>query len=249
MEFFASSKRASVSPNFIFSYCIFHPMIAVISDIHSNLPALKVVLERIDELAPELILCAGDLVGYNPYPNEVVWEIKRRNISCIRGNHDRAVILDDYTYFNRYAAMAAMWTREKLSKENILYLASLKDSIHLEYENFKIAVHHGAPFDEDYYIYPDMATEKLLGYDNADILILGHTHVPFVKIFHSGVILNPGSVGQPRDGDPRASYLLMDPKKGKYEVRRVEYPIEIVAEKLMDEGLPEFLARRLFLGY
>jgi len=222
-------------------------MLALISDIHGNLPALKIVLEQIEDA--DFILCAGDLVGYNPWPNEVIWEIRRRNIPCIRGNHDRAVILDDYSYFNPYAAAAARWTRERLSSENMKYLISLKDSMVLDYEGFRIAMHHGAPFDEDYYVYPEEANEKLLDYDNADILILGHTHVPFVKVFGKRMIINPGSVGQPRDGDPRAAYAILDLKKRRYEIRRVDYPIEEVYDKIVEENLPIFLGERLFLGY
>ncbi len=222
-------------------------MLALISDIHGNLPALKIVLEQIEDA--DLILCAGDLVGYNPWPNEVIWEIRRRNIPCIRGNHDRAVVMNDYSYFNRYAAIAAMWTREQLSSENMKYLISLRDSLVLEYEGHRIAMHHGAPFDEDYYVYPEEANEELLDYDNADILILGHTHVPFVKMFGKRVIINPGSVGQPRDGDPRASYALVDIKKRKYEIIRVQYPIQEVYDKIMEENLPIFLGERLFMGY
>ena len=222
-------------------------MLAVISDIHGNLPALKVVLEKIEDV--DLILCAGDLVGYNPWPNEVIWEIRRRNIPCIRGNHDRAVILDDYTYFNPIAATAARWTRNQLSEENMRYLISLRDSMVVEHEGVKISVHHGAPFDEDMYIFPEYATPNLLEYDNPDLLILGHTHVPFVRIYEKGVILNPGSVGQPRDGDPRASYALVDLKKRKFEIKRVEYPIDEVYMKIKEVGLPEFLGERLYMGY
>ena len=223
-------------------------MLAIISDIHGNLPALKVVLEKIEDA--DLIICAGDLVGYNPYPNEVIWEIKKRKIPCILGNHDRAVITDDYSNFNIYAKIAAMWTRKALTRENLIFLASLKSSMRsLEYENFKISVHHGSPWDEDYYVYPDMVRESILEYENPDLLVLGHTHVPFIKRFKKGTILNPGSVGQPRDGDPRASYALADIKRGIYEIKRVEYPIDEVAERILKEGLPEFLARRLYIGY
>ncbi|ADD08882.1 metallophosphoesterase [Candidatus Aciduliprofundum boonei] len=222
-------------------------MLAIISDIHGNLPALKVVLERIEDA--DIILCAGDLVGYNPWPNEVIWEIRKRKIPCIRGNHDRAVIYDSYFRFNPYAATAASWTRNKLTKENMEYLYSLKDHLILDIEGKRIALHHGAPFDEDRYIYPDEATGELLEYDNADLLILGHTHVPFVNVFERGVIINPGSVGQPRDGDPRASYALVDLKNKKYEIKRVEYPIDEVYNKIIEEGLPTFLGERLYIGY
>ncbi|AGB05074.1 phosphoesterase, MJ0936 family [Aciduliprofundum sp. MAR08-339] len=222
-------------------------MLALISDIHGNLPALKVVLEEIGEA--DLILCAGDVVGYNPWPNEVIWEIRKRDIQCIRGNHDRAVIYDDYSRFNTYAAMAGAWTRSVLTRVNLEYLYSLKDSMLVEYEGRRIAVHHGAPFDEDYYVYPEDAGESLLRYENPDMLVLGHTHVPFVKKFENGVIINPGSVGQPRDGDPRASFAIVDLDNGVYEIRRVEYPIDEVYNAIIENDLPPILGERLYLGY
>ncbi len=221
-------------------------MIAIISDIHGNLPAFKAVLSDIPHV--DTILCAGDLVGYNPYPNEVIDEIKLRGVISIRGNHDRAVIYDDYSNMNEYAALAAIWTRRNLTKENLNFLLSLKDSLVLEIEGKKIAIHHGAPFDEDYYVYPEYADEELLEYDNPDLLILGHTHIPFIKRFGERYIINPGSVGQPRDGDPRASYILADLKNMKFELRRVRYEIDEVVEKIREENLPIFLGERLYYG-
>lgn len=222
-------------------------MIALISDIHGNLPALKVVLEEIGDA--DLTLCAGDLVGYNPWPNEVIWEIRRRNIPCIRGNHDRAVIYGDYSHFNPYAATALEWTRGVLTGANLEYIYSLKGSMLVEYYGRRIAVHHGAPFDEDDYVYPEEADDSLLRYDNPDLLVLGHTHVPFIKKFENGIIINPGSVGQPRDGDPRASFALVDFDKGIYEIRRVEYPIDEVYNAIIENALPPILGERLYMGY
>ena len=221
-------------------------MIAIISDIHGNLPAFKEVIEDMPDV--ELIICAGDLVGYNPYPNEVIQEVKMRKIVCIRGNHDRAVIYDDYSYMNEYAAIAAMWTRRNLSRENLEFLLSLKDSLTFDFHGKRISIHHGAPFDEDFYVYPEDAGEDLLQYDNPDILILGHTHIPFVKNFGGSFIVNPGAVGQPRDGDPRASYILADIDKLKFTIRRVKYNIDEVVEKIREENLPIFLGQRLYYG-
>ena len=222
-------------------------MIAVISDIHSNLPALEAVLKDISEV--DKIICAGDLVGYNPYPNEVIQEIKMRNIICIRGNHDRAVLYNVYRDFNPEAQIATKWTRKNLTAENLEYLVFLKDNMIFEEEDCKMAMHHGAPFDEDVYIFPEEVTENLLKYDGVDLLILGHTHVPFIKKFRKGVILNPGSVGQPRDGDPRASYALIDPENDFYEIRRVDYDIDEVYQKIIEVGLPLSLGERLYYGY
>ncbi len=222
-------------------------MIGVISDIHSNLPALIHVLHDMPEV--DLILCAGDVVGYNPYPCEVIQELELHEVMCIKGNHDRAVVRDDYTGFNPHAEAADRWTRNKLTPACMQYLESLKDNIRIRVDGVNIAVHHGAPFNEDHYIFPDDATEELLDYEHPDILILGHTHVPFIHEFPDGVILNPGSVGQPRDGDPRASYALIDLENWKFEIRRVDYDIDIVAKRIIEEGLPEYLSRRLYLGH
>ncbi len=222
-------------------------MIAVISDIHGNYPALMAVLKDMPRV--DLILCAGDLVGYYPFPNEVVMEIRRHRVACIRGNHDRAVINNEYSRFNRYAEAAAIWTYEHLDKENMDYLKTLRDSMILNMEGKRIAIHHGAPFNEDAYIYPEDVDEGFLEHDHADILILGHTHVPFIVDYGNKAIINPGSVGQPRDGNPKASYALMDLKLWNFEIRRVEYPVEEVERKIFEEGLPEFLAERLYYGF
>ncbi len=230
----------------LYIHHLMNVMIAVISDIHGNFPALEAVLEDIPPV--DAIICAGDLVGYNPYPNEVINEIKLHGIICIRGNHDRAVIYDDYSNMNEYAALAAIWTRRKLTQENLNYLASLRDSLILNIEGRKIAIHHGAPFDEDYYVFPDYVGEELLEYDEPDVLILGHTHVPFIKRIGERFIINPGSVGQPRDGDPHASYILADLKNMEFELQRVEYDIDEVVEKIKEENLPIFLGERLYYG-
>ncbi len=222
-------------------------MIGVIADIHGNLPALKSVLEYMGDV--DLIICAGDLVGYNPYPNEVIQEIKMRKIKCIRGNHDRAVIYNRYDDFNPYAEFAARWTRKNLTGANMNFLISLEDSMIIEYQNWCIAVHHGAPFDEDFYIFPEDVSEDLLKYDNADILILGHTHVPFIKKYEERVIINPGSVGQPRDGDPRASYALIDLENKLYEIKRVDYDIDLVYREIKKNNLPFILGERLYYGF
>ncbi len=222
-------------------------MIGVISDIHGNLPALISVLHDMPEV--ELILCAGDVVGYNPYPCEVIQELKLHDVLCIRGNHDRAVINDNYTHFNPYAKAAAKWTREQLTPACIGYLSGLKDHLRIRVHGVNIAVHHGAPFNEDFYVMPDMALEFLLDYEHPGILILGHTHVPFIKEFSKGVILNPGSVGQPRDRDPRASYALIDLENWKFEIRRVEYDIGKVERKILEAKLPVHLAQRLWVGH
>ncbi len=222
-------------------------MIGVISDIHGNFPALMAVLEDMPPV--EVILCAGDVVGYYPYPNEVIDKLKSLDVQCILGNHDRAVLGGDYSNFNKYAASAVRWTIDALSEDSLNYLKNLNNFMRWKIEGKKVAVHHGAPFDEDFYVMPENVDESLLNYDGADILILGHTHVPFVVDYGDRAILNPGAVGQPRDGNPKASYAVMDLDKWDFEIRRVDYPIEEVEKRILEEGLPAFLAERLYYGY
>ncbi len=222
-------------------------MIGVISDIHGNFPALVAVLEDMPPV--EVILCAGDVVGYYPYPNEVIDKLKSLDVQCILGNHDRAVLGGDYSNFNKYAASAVRWTIDALSEDSLNYLKNLNNFMRWKIDGKKVAVHHGAPFDEDFYVMPENVDESLLNYDGADVLILGHTHVPFVVDYGDKVILNPGAVGQPRDGNPKASYAVMNLDKWEFEIRRVDYPIDEVEKKILEEGLPVFLAERLYYGY
>ena len=222
-------------------------MIAVISDIHGNLPALHAVIKDMPKV--DKILCAGDIVGYNPYPNEVIQELKLLNALCILGNHDRAIVRGSTLHFNKYARAAIDWTNKNLSENSMLYLLSLPESMLVNIDGYKIAIHHGSPHNEDEYIMPEDANEELLKYDPADLLVLGHTHIPFIKHFKNGTILNPGAVGQPRDNDPRASYAIVDLKKWDFKIRRIKYDINTVERKILDAGLPSFLGKRLYHGF
>jgi putative phosphoesterase len=219
--------------------------IAIIADIHSNLPALNGVLKRIKGLP---IFCCGDLVGYNPYPNEVIETVKKRKIVSILGNHDKAVLTGDTSWFNPVAASAIDWTIRELDAENRRFLEKLP--ISYEGEFFMV---HGSPSNplEEYIYedYPEYIFLDFYNYTNRDIVVLGHTHVPFVKRIDQKLILNPGAVGQPRDGDPRASYAILDTETRDVVIERVEYDIRKVAEDIIDKGLPSRLAMRLFHGF
>lgn len=217
-------------------------MYLLISDVHGNMPALRAVLEDA-EGEYDLVICAGDLVGYNPFPEDVIREIINAGARCIRGNHDRAVTRDDYTGFSGIATASDVWTRRRLPRSMLSYLASLPDSIKIG----TLEVHHGSPWDEDLYLYPEDWTGEMIP-QGARYLMLGHTHVQAVREFERGVIVNPGSVGQPRDGDPRAAYALLDPESGDVILRRVEYDVDAVARAIIREGLPRYLAERLYMG-
>lgn len=222
--------------------------VALISDVHANVVALAAVLEDIDTRGVDAIVSAGDVVGYYPYPNETIGLFRERGIRSIQGNHDRAVLSADPAYFNPWAASAVFWTARQLTEASVDYLRSLPRKLGLELDGTRIAVYHGAPFDDDYYLYEDEAQEFTLNMSKSDLLVLGHTHIPFIRRFSSGVIVNPGSVGQPRDGDPEASYAVFDTATGKARNMRVAYDIEKVATKTREAGLPKSLADRLWQG-
>jgi putative phosphoesterase len=230
--------------------------IAVISDIHSNVEALNAVLRDIGEV--EFIYCVGDLVGYGPDPNKVIEILETLGIKSVMGNHDYATITNAPVGFNEIAAEAIHWSHEVILKENMKQLTSLPDHLSLKYNNLSIYLVHGSPRDPlNEYIVPNTPEELLLQFlsqTKADILIMGHTHLPFFINFQEqnrGIVLNPGSVGQPRDRDPRASYCIIEYNDDKIdvEIKRVDYEIEKVSEKIRKAGLPEFLAERLFHGY
>lgn len=220
--------------------------IAVIADIHSNIYALEEVLR---EIKAGEIFCCGDLVGYNPFPNEVVELIKKENIISILGNHDHAVLTGDTSWFNPIAAKAIQWTREELREENKEFLKRLP-TMH-EHESFYMV--HGSPKNPlEGYVYPDhpdYVFKDFFNHTRKEVIILGHTHVPFVKRIDNRLIFNPGGAGQPRDMDPRASYAMFDTKTKEVEIKRVEYDVEKVAKEILEKGLPEQLAFRLFQGF
>jgi putative phosphoesterase len=196
----------------------------------------------------DAILHAGDVVGYNPFPNEVIALLKSRGVRSIRGNHDRAVVTGDTTWFNPYAAAAVEWTRRELAEAAMGYLRSLPPSLEVEAEGLRVRLVHGSPRDEDEYVFPHEATPRLLEEAGCDVLIMGHTHVPYVMETPRGLVANAGSVGQPRDGDPRAAWILLDTDGLRAEVHRVTYDVSLVYEEIMKRGLPQMLADRLLVG-
>lgn len=222
--------------------------LAIISDIHSNLPALEVVLEQIGKEGVDRILCAGDIVGYGPHPNEVIGQLKKIEITTILGNHDRAVLSHDSSNMNIQAQDAIWWTIEKLEQESQDYLARLNAKESFFLNGLNIAIFHGSPRYDNEYIPEEDANDELLDLAKSDFLVLGHTHVPFVRSLDMGTVINPGSVGQPRDGDPRASIMVYDHKLRRFEVKRLAYDIDAVAEAMRSSDLPSFLSTRLYSG-
>lgn len=228
-------------------------MIAVISDIHSNLEALEAVLEDIEHHHVERILCVGDVVGYGANPNECCNIIRQFEIPCVLGNHDFVAVTGKLLeWFNPYARKALEWTKRKLTRENQMFLAELPRRLVLDIDGIKIGLVHGSPWDELFeYVRPTVSEstlKKFLKEVGCSVLALGHTHVPFAKEVKTGIIFNPGSVGQPRDGIPLASYALFDIETRKVRIKRVNYDVETAAMKIKEAGLPDFLWERLYDG-
>ena len=234
-------------------------LIALISDIHSNLEALEAVWDEIKDA--DAVLCMGDLVGYGASPNEVVdfvrKQMEKRTFLCVRGNHDNAIAFGAEWGFNPYARQAVRWHQRVMTIENLELLRRLPiRQLFTDDAGRSYLLIHGsprAPIDE--YLFPWFSDEEfrvVLSYVRQDDLLVGHTHVPMLRVIDGRRIINPGGVGQPRDGDWRAAYALIDTEKeppDNVEFYRVEYDVDSAAEKIIEAGLPRFLAMRLYEGY
>jgi putative phosphoesterase len=227
--------------------------IVVLSDIHSNLDALEAVSRRFPDY--DELYCLGDIVGYGPQPNEVIDRLQQLQPTIVlMGNHDYAVVTGDVEGFSPHAAKAVEWTSRQISERGLNYLATLKTSAKIEREGNKLALYHGSPQDPlTEYVFPgvsDAVGRRLLERSEANILLLGHTHMPMLRRFNGSVLANPGSVGQPRDGDKRASFALLTVTRTEvnFGVHRVEYDLNPVADRIIRSGLPSFLAERLYMG-
>ena len=240
--------------------------VAVISDVHANWHALQTVLEAVDRESPDELWCLGDLVGYGPRPNPCVSAVRERAALCLAGNHDLGVLGEvDLEEFAPDAIASAFWTRDVLEPEARAYLESLSPSGRRD----GVELFHASPRDAvwDYVLSVD-AVEASFELTQAPIILVGHSHVPLAIVLADGdfgggvapegteaelgtdarLLLNPGSVGQPRDSDARAAWLLLDFGAGRAEFRRVPYPVERTQEEIRERGLPDALAERLARG-
>ena len=216
--------------------------VGVLSDVHANLPALEAVLGDLGSL--DVLLNAGDVVGYNPWPEACVDAMRSRDVPTVRGNHDRAVVENTDFRFNSMAAAGVEYAREQLDDEQLEWLESLPEEL-TRFDD-RVRVVHGHPDDPDRYTYPADFDSSML--DGADALILGHTHVQHVEHYDDGIVLNPGSVGQPRDRTPAAAYAILDLDAMDVELRRVEYDVQQVIDAVEDAGLPGEVGERLRVG-
>jgi len=242
--------------------------ILILSDIHANRVALETVLKDAGKV--DKVWCLGDVVGYGPEPNECIEILRNMNLLCLAGNHDWAVLdkldLDD---FNPDARHAALWTREVLSPANFNWLIKLPERVPIQMD--EITLIHGSPQHPiwEYVATPAVACVNF-DYFETPICFIGHTHVPVIYRYHTEndtvstelvpenehfafgperMMINPGSVGQPRDGDPRSAYAIFDTDSMRLVHRRVDYDIARTQAKMHMAGLPERLIVRLSHGW
>ncbi len=236
---------------------------AVIADIHANLEALDVVLEDTRQQQCTHYCCVGDVVGYNANPKECLEIVRSMGMPCVKGNHDEYCSTDDpLEGFNPHAAEAINWTRKQLSEEERQWLRDLK---YVKLVTSFSMVH--ASLDEPQrwqYVFDKLAAAASFTYQNTSVCFFGHTHVPVAFVRDSLVrggtyskfkveagrkyFVNVGSVGQPRDGNPKAAYVIYDLVEGSIELRRLDYDIPKAQAKILAAGLPERLAHRLAHG-
>ena len=240
----------------------------VLSDIHANLEALNAVLSTAgDQWTAVLVL--GDLIGYGADPNLVVERVRALpNVTVIRGNHDKVGAgLESVAGFNHLARQAIIWTTKALTDENRAWVAALPAGPVAVDPMVEIC--HGSPFDEDLYIFDDLDARRSFGVMQRQLCVFGHTHVPAAFQFDSDLrhmppprgdefqitlrgatryLVNCGAVGQPRDGDPRAAFGIIDTEAQSITVRRVDYDVAVAQAKIVKAGLPEVLAQRLAIG-
>ena len=228
--------------------------VAFVSDVHSNLEALEAVLDEVGRLR---VYCAGDIVGYGASPNEVLRILRDIGATCVVGNHDVAALTGDVGDFNARAAMAAVWTSQHLSDESRAFLGSLPREVSTTIGGKSVYMTHGSPDDNMWeYVRPSTHSDLFDYYlqkVDAKVMVLGHTHLAFEwRGGGDGLVFNPGSVGQPRNGDPRASFAILsageDGSAAQVEFRQVEYDAERAAKKVLDSGLPHSLASQLLSG-
>jgi predicted phosphodiesterase len=244
--------------------------IAILSDIHANLPAFEAVLADVAESGPDEVWCLGDVVGYGADPDDCTALAAERCDLCLAGNHDLAVLGDlDISSFSPAAAAAVRWTQASASEGTFDFLRALEPAD----ETREVGLYHASPRDPvwEYVLWPDQATECIQR-QSARVSFIGHSHVALYFVLEDGGpeeslargsqaeadtrleldserwLINPGSVGQPRDGDPRAAWLELDTEAWTAAYHRVDYDIDRAAAAISEAELPEHLGRRLYTG-
>jgi predicted phosphodiesterase len=241
----------------------------IISDIHGNAHALDAVLDDAAEVGYDAALCLGDLVGYGADPSAVITRVVTlAPVAIVRGNHDKVCAgLEPAVLFNEVARRSIEWTRSVLSPAELQMLADLPKGPRLVADGLEIC--HGSPFDEDHYVFDQDDAARSIDAAGARLCLFGHTHLPAIftaaddpatsgdglapdemRLPKAGpALVNVGSVGQPRDGDARAAYGVLDVERNTIRLRRTPYDVQGAQRKIMQAGLPQWLALRLERGH
>jgi putative phosphoesterase len=235
--------------------------VAVITDVHANLPALEAVLEAIERTGVDAVYCGGDLVGYGPHPNEVCRLIEARGIPTIYGNYDYAIGRDledcGCAYRDQHdrelGEQSVAWTLEHTDPRSKEFMRGLPFDLRFELGEKRVRLVHGSPRKVNEYLFADKPArtfERIATGADCDVLVFGHTHQPWIREYGDVLFVNCGSVGKPKDGDPRASFALLQLDDGEFRasIDRVEYDAEAVAREVTAAGLPSEYAEKLVLA-
>ena len=237
---------------------------AIISDIHGNMEALTATLEAVEGLGVDRCVCLGDVVGYGAQPNEVIDLVATRVDVTVRGNHDHAAVVpSEEEHFNAWAVEAIRWTREQLTPDSVSFLQDLPYVARLE-DVLLVHASPGEPEEWRYVLSPQAAAREFGNFQES-FCFIGHSHVPMIVVRNevgtsellddevalsagARVLINAGSVGQPRNGDPRATFCVLDLEDRSARLISVPYDVDSARKRIIDAGLPSFLGDRLLLG-
>jgi putative phosphoesterase len=231
--------------------------IITFSDIHSNIPALNNIIKEVEKETVDNVFCLGDLVGYGPRPNEVINKIRELKIPTIMGNYDEGVGYEKGECGCAYITaieksngqISIDWTTKRVTPKNKEFLKTLHEKIQLDINGYNVLLVHGSPRRINEYLYedrPEGSLKRILEDIDIDVLLCGHTHIPYHRVIDGVHIINDGSVGKPKDGDPRACYVVIDlSDEISIEFKRVKYPIKKVTKEIKRFGLPSVYAEAL----
>jgi putative phosphoesterase len=232
--------------------------VAIITDIHANLAALEASLAAIDAMDVDRISCGGDLVGYGPRPNEVCALIAQRGIPTIYGNYDYAIARDledcGCAYVTKHdrelGDLSVAWTLAHTDAHSKDFMRRLPFDLRFDMGDLRVRLVHGSPRKVNEYLFeekPASLYERLAGLADCDVLVFGHTHKPWIRAYGGVLFVNCGSVGKPKDGDPRAAFALLELANGRVEasIQRVAYDVRAVADEVAASGLPVEYAQQL----
>lgn len=228
--------------------------IAVISDIHGNIDAFSTLLENVVKENVDTIICLGDLVGYGPYPNQVISMIRSRHILCIKGNYDSSVVDNEYSYIREtnLNSFSLPWTVNELTENNRIFLQNLPSAITLNIAGKNLLFVHGSPNKINEYLLKDAYnTLDIMNSINEDILLCAHTHLPDIKEFTNKLYINCGSVGKPKIGRPNITYCLLNinEKTGiSAKIKEIPYDFKKIVKDMTDLNFPTELIQSFESG-